>query len=211
MVFSERAMINVKIVYRKQSCQVEVDDISPESLQEYFDLPNPPTFLVDEKESEIIDSKYWKSELKPGSTYRIKEHRNTSDKDKLGEKETAKKTGISDTLSVIVSHAVAATTAAYKMKHNEGDDTLIKQYMQEDNENRFFEYIILSKNGKNVYLIAKEKGEKRIYIAIQATDTGVLLDLKCNLQVTLHYFFISIYSNSLLSNALLEEKFFPDI
>lgn len=204
-------MINVKTVYRRLSNQVEIDYILPESLQEYFDLPNPSTFLVDEKASEIIDSKYWRSELKPGSTYRIREHGNTSDKDKLGEKETAKKTGTNDTLSVIVSHAMTATTAVYKMKQNEGDETLVKQCMQEEDENRFFEYIILSKNGENVYLIANEKGENRIYIAIQATHTRYLLDLKCNLQVMLHYFSRSIYLSSLFSYALLEDKNFLDI
>lgn len=64
---------NVKTIYKAQFCLVDIDDISAESLKEVFKLTKLPELLLDEKANKVIDSKYWKEELKAGCECRIKE------------------------------------------------------------------------------------------------------------------------------------------
>ena len=183
-------MGKVKIAYKKQIYRVEIDDLSPEDLEECFDLSNPPTFLLDDKANEIIHAKYWRKELKAGRLYRIEEQCNTFGKRNINEEEAFKKYGIDASFRNVVEHSLIAITAGYNMEHNKGDEKSIKKYLYEENENHPFEYIIPSKHGENFYLIAKENKVNRIYIAFRGDKD--LLDLKHNLQVTLCYFFIFI-------------------
>lgn len=194
MEFRRRAMSKIKIVYKKESYQVDIGNISPENLQECFDLQKPPKILLDENTNKMINYKHWRSKLKVGSTYRIKEQGNISvnpDKDHADEEKKAKKTtGMDENFRGIVLHSLIASTAVYKMEHKNGDEILIKQYMYEQINNHFFDYLIPSKHGKNFYLIAKETNVNRIYVAFRGSSD--LLDWKYNLQV-IHcfiYFFI---------------------
>ena len=184
-------MSKVKIVYNRQSYSAKIDDISPDVLQECFSLQMKPKFLFDEKAHEIIDSKYWKDELKPGHIYRIKEQGNNFDTRNTNEEEAAKKNETVEDFDNIVLHSLIASSAVYKMEHKKDDETLVKEYLHEQIENHFFEYIIPSKHGENFYMIAKENEKKRIYIAFRGTKN--LMDWKHNLKVTLRYFFILIY------------------
>ena len=63
----------VKIVHRGLFYQAEIKDISPESLQECFDLSELPRYLLDAQTNEIIHSKYWNSKLKASHMYHIKD------------------------------------------------------------------------------------------------------------------------------------------
>ena len=184
-------MSKVTIVYKKQCDSVEIDDISPEDLQECFNLSKPPKFLLDEKGQEFIHSKYWKEELKAGCTYRVKEDGNPLGKRNINEEESAKKNEINGSVRDVLSHSLIASRAVYNMEHDEDDEKSIRKYLYEEYENHSFEYIIPSKHGKNFYLIAKEKKINRIYIAFRGNKD--LLDCKYNLQVTLCYLFTFIY------------------
>ena len=183
MGYSGEAMGEVKIVYKEESCTVDIEDISQEGLQECFSLPKPPTILVDEMANQIFDYKYWRSKLQVGSSYRIKEQ------GKIDKVEVVKKnTGMDDTLRSIVLNSLIASTAVYKMEHEEEDEKLLKDYLYDQKRNHYFDYIISSKHGENFYLIAKEIDANRIYVAFRGTKD--LLDWKYNLQVTLLYFLI---------------------
>ena len=191
-------MSKIKILYKKESYQVEIGNISPENLQECFDLQKPPTILLDENKNKMINYKHWRSKLNVGSIYRIKEQGNTSVnpvKDNVDEEKKAKKTTeMDESFRGIVLHSLIASTAVYKMEHKNGDEKLIKQYMYEQMNNHFFDYIIPSKHGENFYLISKEANVNRIYVAFRGTSD--LLDLKYKLQVTLCNFFSFIFFTS---------------
>ena len=175
---SGEAMGEVRIVYKEESCTVDIEDISQEGLQECFNLPKPPIILVDEMTDKIFDFKYWRSKLKVGSTYRIKE------KSKIDKEEVVKEdTGMDDTFRGIVLNSLIASKAVYKMAHEGNDEKLLKDYLYEQKENHYFDYIISSKHGENFYLIAKEIDEKRIYVAFRGSKD--LLDWKYKLQVKL--------------------------
>lgn len=184
-------MSEVKIVYKGESYEADIEDISPEDLQECFDLPKPPKFLLDETANKMISYRHWISKLKVGRIYRIKEQGNN-------EEEVAKKaTGIDDSFRDIVLHSLIASTAVYKMEHKDGDEKLLKHYMYEQMNNHFFDYIIPSKHGENFYLIAKETNVKRIYVAFRGSKD--LLDWKYNLQVMLCCCFFHLFPNSRFS------------
>ena len=193
--FSGRTMSEVKIVYKGESYEVDIEDISPEDLQECFGLPKVPKFLLDENANKMINCKYWRSKLKVGCIYRIKEqgiNSDTSGKNEVDEEEVAKTTtGIDDSFRDIVLHSLIASTAVYKMEHKEDDEKFLKQYMYDQMENHYFEYIIPSKHGENFYLIAKEVDANRIYVAFRGSKD--LLDWKYNLQVMLSFLFSFIY------------------
>ena len=114
-------MSEIKIVYKGESYEVHIKDILPEDLQECFDLPKPPKFLLDENANKMISYKHWRSKLKVGSIYRIKEPGNnavTSVKDGVDEEEEAKNaTGMDESFRDIVLHSLIASTAVYKMEH----------------------------------------------------------------------------------------------
>ena len=175
-------MGEVKIVYKGESCTVDIEDISQEGLQECFSLLKPPIILVDETDK-IFDFKHWRSKLKVGSIYRIKEQSKT-DKEEVVKEDI----GMDDTLRGIVLNSLIASKAVYKMTHEEDDGKLLKDYLYEQKKNHYFDYIISSKHGKNFYLIAKEIDENRIYVAFRGSKD--LLDWKCKLQVKLPYFLI---------------------
>ena len=202
MVFSGRTMSEVKIVYKGESYEVDIEDISPEDLQECFDLPKPPKFLLDENANKMINYKHWRSKLKVGCRYRIKEKgiiSGTSGNDKVDGEEVAKKTtGIDDSFWGIVLHSLIASTAVYKMEHKEDDEKFLKHYLYDQMENHYFEYIIPSKHGENFYLIAKEIDANRIYVAFRGSKD--LLDWKYNLQVTIRFLFSFIYLVSYFSS-----------
>lgn len=181
----------VKIVYSGESYPVKINNISSEDLQECFDLPKPPKFLLNEETNEIIHSRDWEDMLKEGHTYHIKERGTNCGIDNVDEKKSVPKNGISNNFRVIVLHSLIASTAVYKIEHEEHDENSVKQYLYEQTENHFFEYIITSKHGENVYLIAKEKEANRIYIAFRGTKD--LLDWKCNLQVMVCYFCFHVF------------------
>ena len=185
-------MSEIKIVYKGESYEVDIEDISPEDLQECFDLPKPPKFLLDENANTMISYKHWRSKLKVGSIYRIKEPGNnavTSVKDGVDEEEEAKNaTGMDESFRDIVLHSLIASTAVYKMEHKDSDEKFLKHYMYEQMNNHFFDYIIPSKHGENFYLIAKETKVNRIYVAFRGSKD--LLDWKYNLQVMFRCFII---------------------
>ena len=178
-------MSEVTIVYEGDSYEVNIEDISPEDLQDCFDLPSPPRYLIDDIAKKRISSKNWKSKLKVGSIYRIKGNTSVTSGNGNVEKEDRKKntTGIDDRFRGIVLHALIASTAVYKMEHKEDDKILIEQYLNEQMDNHFFDYVIPSKNGDNFCLIAKETAVNRIYVAFRGSKD--LMDWKYNLQVTL--------------------------
>ena len=126
-------MSEIKIVYKGESYEVDIEDISPEDLEECFTLPKPPKFLLDENANKMISQKHWRSKLKVGSIYRIKEQGNTavtSDKDSVDEEEMAKKaTGMDESFRDIVLHSLIASTAVYKMEHKDSDEKVLKHYM----------------------------------------------------------------------------------
>ena len=184
-------MSKVKIAYNRQFYSAEIEHIYPEVLQECFSLQMKPKFLFDEKAHEIIDSKYWKDELKPGYKYHIKEQGNNFGRLNTNEEEAAKKNESVEDFRKIVLHSLIASSAVYKMEHKKDDEKLVKEYLYEQIENHFFEYIIPSKHGENFYMIAKENEKNRIYIAFRGSKD--LIDWKHNLKVTLRYFFILIY------------------
>lgn len=189
-------MSEIKIVYKGESYEVDIEDISPEDLQECFTLPKPPKFLLDEDASKMISHKHWRSKLKVGSIYRIKEQgvtTVTSDKDSVDEEEMAKKaTGMDESFRDIVLHSLIASTAVYKMEHKDSDEKALKHYMYEQMNNHFFDYIIPSKHGENFYLIAKETNVNRIYVAFRGSKD--LLDWKYNLQVMLCFIYLFFHS-----------------
>ena len=189
-------MNKVKIVYKGLTYPVEIEDISARRMQERFNLSNPPEYLTEERAGVIIDSKYWKSELKAGSTYLIREQCDTLGNRNSDHEEIARRIGVNDSFRGIVLHSLIASTAVYHMKYNESDNTLVKKYLDEQIENHFFEYIIPSKYGENFYFIAKEKEANRIYIAFRGTKD--LLDWNYNLQVIYrcyaYFFFLQISS-----------------
>ena len=47
-------MSEIKIVYKGESYEVDIEDISPEDLEECFTLPKPPKFLLDENANKMI-------------------------------------------------------------------------------------------------------------------------------------------------------------
>lgn len=161
----------VKIVYSGETYPVKINNISSEDLQECFDLPKPPKFLLNEETNEIIHSRDWEDMLKEGHTYHIKERGTNFGIDNVDEKKSVPKNGISNNFRVIVLHSLIASTAVYKIEHEEHDENSVKQYLYEQTENHFFEYIITSKHGENFYLIAKEKEANRIYIAFEEPKT----------------------------------------
>ena len=185
-------MSKVKIFYEKQEYAAELDEISPELLQEHFDLAGPPKYLLDEKKNEIINSKYWEDELKSGSIYRIlKRGINLRGRD-IDEKKAANKSGINETFRGAVLHSLIASTAVYKMNHEESDEALVKEYLFEQIGDHLFKDIILSKHGENFYLLAREEEANRIYIAFRGRKG--LLDRKFNLQVMQ---FFSLQNNAI--------------
>lgn len=181
----------VKIVHRGLFHQAEIKDISPESLQECFDLSELPRYLLDAQTNEIIHSKNWNSKLKASHMYRIKEDGYiTGAFKKINQQQVRKNITVED-LHSIVLQSLIASTAVYKLEHKEKDNKLLRTYLYEQFENHHFEYIIPSKHGEDFYLIAKEKGQSRLYVAFRGTKN--LLELKYNFQVRF-LFFISIYS-----------------
>ena len=187
--FSGETMSEVKIVYKGESYEVDSEDISPEHLQECFELSKASKFLLDKNANKMINGKYWRSKLKVGCIYRIKEQGINSDisgKNEVDEEEVAKTTTrIDDSFRDIVLHSLIASTAVYKMEHKEDDEKFLKQYLYDQMENHYFEYIIPSKHGENFYLIAKEIDANRIYVAFR--ESKDLLDWKFNLQMMLSF------------------------
>ena len=181
----------VTITCSGESYPVKINNISSEDLQECFHLPKPPKFLLNEETNEIIHSRDWEEMLIEGRTYHIKEQGTNFGKDNVGEKKSVQKNGTSNNFRVTVLHSLIASTAVYKVEHEEHDEESVKQYLYEQAENHFFEYIIPSKHGKNIYLIAKEKEANRIYVAFRGTKG--LLDWECNLQVILCYFCFFVF------------------
>ena len=180
-------MARVTIFCNEFSSSVIIGDISPERLQECFELSKPPEFLLDKEANEIIDSKYWKELLKAGHTYHIKHQGNILHKLNTDEEDAAKTIGIDDSFGGIVLRSLIASIAVYKMEHIESDKESIEDYLTTQTRNHSFDYITPSKHGKNFYLIAKEKGFNRIYVAFRGAAD--LLDWKSNLQVALCNFF----------------------
>ena len=176
--FNEGTTTNVKILYKTQFYLVEIDNISPEDLREYFNLSKLPKFLLDEETNKIIDSRYWKEELEAGSEYRIREQ------------------FLDDSYRGIVINSLIASAAVYKMEHTVLDEELVKQYLYAQIENHFFEYIIPSKHGENIYLIAKEKEANRIYVAFQGSKD--LLEWKYKLQVRFAFYLFHSFLHILL-------------
>ena len=187
-------MNKVNIVYKGLTYPVEIEDISATEMQERFNLPNPPAYLLDETASVIIDCKYWKSELTAGSTYLINEQCGTLVNGNIDQEEVARRIGMNDSFRNIVLHSSIASTAVYKMEHNESGNIVLKEYLDKRIENHFFEYIIPSKHGENFYFISKEKEANRIYTAFQGTKD--LLDCNYNLKVIYrcYFFFFFTYS-----------------
>ena len=177
-------MGEVKIAYDGYSYEVNIEDISPENLQESFNLASQPEYLIDNVAKKIISSKNWKSKLNVGSTYHIKGDTSvTSGNGNVDEEDRKKSTsGIDDEFRGIVLHSLIASTAVYNIHHNDDDKKLIEQYLNEQMNNHFFDYVIPSKNGDNFFLIAKETNVNRIYVAFRGNKD--LMDWKYNLQVT---------------------------
>lgn len=189
--FSGRTMSKIKIVYKQVTYPVKIDDVSPTDLQECFSLKIAPKFLYDEKADENIYFKYWKEELKTGSRYHLK--------GRGIDEEESQKVSINDSF---VLHSLIASSAVYMMEHKDVDEMLVRQYLYDQIENHCFEYIIQSKNGENVYLIAKEKEANRIYVAFRGTKD--LLDWKYNLQV---HFVLFIFPSTSLFFFLQKKSF----
>ena len=178
----------VKIVHRGLFYQVEVKDISPEILQECFDLSELPRYLLDGQTNEIIHSKNWNSKLRANHVYHIKEDSyNHGAFKKINQQHARKKIYFEDIHSIVL-HSLIASTAVYKLEHKENDKKLVRTYLYQQFENHDFEYIIPSKHGENFFLIAKEKEQSRLYVAFRGTKD--LLHLNYNLQVR---FFLFIF------------------
>ena len=206
--FLGEAMSEIKILYKGKWYETEIEDISPEELQECFDLPKPPKFLLVESENKLVNSRHWRSKLKEGSICRIKEGTNNVDSSgevNIDTNESSKKaTGFDNNFRKIVLHSLIASTAVYKMEHSEDDEKLLQQYLYEQIENHYFEYIIPSKHGVNFFLIAKEIDANRIYIAFRGSQD--LVDWEHNLQVRLCYsfMFLCLFCSCYLINIFLQ-------
>ena len=196
MIVNGATMSEIKIVYKGESYETEIEDISPEDLQECFDLPKPPKFLLVENENKVVSSKHWKTKLRKGSICRIKEDTNTlytSAQCNMDIKETATKfTEYDNSFRKVVLHSLIASNALIKLKHDENDEKSLKQYLHKQIENHNFEYIIRSKHGETFYLIAKELNVNRIYVAFRGRED--LLDWKNSLQVRFFYIFFCFFS-----------------
>ena len=178
-------MGEVTIAYKDKPVTLDIEDISPDTLQEVFELPDPPKFLRDVNSNKIILSKNWGTQLKKGSLYRIKEQATSTDivKEYLTDYLT------DDNFKEIVLHALIASTAAYKIKHSDNDINDLKTYLYQQMNNHYFDEVILSKHGENFFFIAKQYDANRIYVAFR-NSTG-LLDVSHTLQVN-HGLIISI-------------------
>lgn len=94
-------MARVTIFCNEFSSSVIIGDISPERLQECFELSKPPEFLLDKEANEIIDSKYWKELLKAGHTYHSKHQGNILHKLNTDEEDAPKQLGLTIALVVL--------------------------------------------------------------------------------------------------------------
>ena len=164
--FNEGTTANVKILYKTQFYLVEIDNISPEDLREYFNLSKLPKFLLDEETNKIIDSRYWKEELEAGSEYRIREQ------------------FLDDSYRGIVINSLIASAAVYKMEHTVLDEELVKQYLYAQIENHFLSILFrlnmekisiwLPKKKKQTESMSLSKGAKTFWNGSISYRSGLL-------------------------------------
>lgn len=148
--------------------QFEIEDVLPNLLKESFDLCDKPTTLFSTNNNQVVPSTKWQTKLIAGASYYIKNPKAEEKEEKEG-------------LGEIILNSLVASTAVYHMSHTEDDVEKCRQYLIEQLDNHYFESVIQSKYGENVYLIAKEIDAERIYIAFRGTKE--LADWKKNIQV----------------------------
>ena len=151
--------------------QFAIEDITAELLMDSFELKIEPKALYQCPSNLVIPSKKWQSHLKPGCSYYIKNNCVTSEDKKLKDDES---------LGEIILHSLVASTAVYHINHAKRNDEC-EIFLKEQLENHNFEYVIQSQYGENIYIMAKESNENRIYVSFCGTKD--LSDWKYNVQV----------------------------
>lgn len=176
---------SIFVTYKGDNHQFFIEDIEPDFLQETFDLDEKPTSIFAVNSNLVIPLSKKHERLKPGESYYIKQ-KNKSARLENEDRNTNTRYGEvirgQDENEVIGLNALIASTAIYYPVNESNLPTggNCSQYLHEQLTNHNFEYIVPNRFGENHFLIAKEIGIDRIYIAFRGTKD--LNDWKFNLQ-----------------------------
>ena len=167
----------VTIICKEEILNLEIEDVTPENLQEFFALPILPQILFDEDSGEKIESMQWQSHLERDGLYYIYEKKNFEERDAVRKSypETDER------FNEIVLNSLIASMAVYKVSHENGSNEDLMGYLCEQMTNHYFEYVIPTRHGDNFCLIAKEHRINRIYLAFRGGKD--LLSYQYNLKV----------------------------
>ena len=172
----------IMIICNEVEHRFDIEDVTPDILKDSFGLNEEPKTLLQKSNSSVIHFKKWQSKLIPGFTYHIIRK---DDGQSRSEQEQ------DDCMGELFLNALIASTAVNYISHEPDDEEKCQKYLMEQLTNHNFKDIILSQNGKSYYLIVKEAGKNRIYIAFRGSKE--LSDWKYNLQVRGFVLFSSFF------------------
>ena len=167
----------VTVICKEEILNLEIEDVTPENLQEFFALHIFPKVLYDGYSGRKIESGHWQSHLERGSLYYVYEEKNLKEED--GVKKSYPETD--ERFNEIVLNSLIASIAVYKLSHEINSEEDLMEYLYEQMTNHYFEYVIPTRHGDNFYLIAKEHRINRIYVAFRGGKD--LLNCQYNLKV----------------------------
>ena len=167
----------VTIIYKEEILNLEIEDVTPENLQEFFALPILPEILFDKDSGKKIESMQWQSHLERDGLYYIYERNNFEEEDSV--RKSYPETD--EQFNEIVLNSLIASMAVYKVSHENDSEEVLMGYLYEQMTNHYFEYVIPTRHGNNFYLIAKERIVNRFYVAFRGGKD--LLNYQYNLKV----------------------------